>query len=79
MRALYKWFIILRDQTIFWYYKRMAEAKHNSDGMRYWVIRTDQGILVVNKYQINEANRKLSKAERMDIKKLLENALYRTK
>lgn len=79
IRTLYKWLLIIRDRIIFWYYRTEAEQKHKSDNMRYWVIRTEEGIQVVNKYQINESNRKLPKAERADIKKLLENALYRTK
>jgi hypothetical protein len=77
---LIDWISLLSENSDLWKAKKEADTKHRADGLRYWVVKMSDGKYhVVNKYNIKAANRQLNKGERMDIKKLLENAVYRTK
>lgn len=74
-----QWLNTKLEQLKFWHAKRLAEAKHKSDGCRYWVLKTSTGYRVVNKYNIGETNRKLPKAERIDFRRMVQNHSYVTK
>jgi hypothetical protein len=76
---LQQWLEIKLDQLQFWYAKRLANAKHKSDGKRYWCLKTSTGYKVVNKHHIGETNRILAKGDRIDFMKLVKNYSYRTK
>ena len=66
--------------------RRVKLAKKKADKLdklynkRFWVLRTESGKLeIVNRQNIKETNRKLSPAERIDFKKLIDNAIYQTR
>jgi hypothetical protein len=77
---LIDWISLISENAELLKAKKEADYRHKADGRRYWVLPLSDGkFKVVNKYNIAESNRLLEKANRIDFKKLVENAPYRTK
>lgn len=76
------WLLVLYEQRNvikFWWAKHTARRKNKETGKRYYVIPSKDKLHIISTRQVNYLNRKIPKAKRINIFRLLRDSYFHTK